>query len=78
MLVVIALLLAVIALKPILQPSRVMAQGNFSGVQFSPDMTGGYWFFDTHTGDLWHYSQSGEVAAVNTHQKVAKLGESFR
>jgi hypothetical protein len=68
----------VIALKPILQPSPVMAQGNVSGVQFSSDMSGGYWFFDAHTGDLWHYIDNGDVATVKRHYRIAKLGESFR
>jgi hypothetical protein len=72
-LTVIALLLAVIALKPVLQPQAVMAQGNLSGVQFAPDMSGGSWFFDTHTGDIWHYSGS----EVDRHRKVTQLGKNL-
>ena len=71
-LTVIALLLAVIALKPVLQPQPVMAQGNLSGVQFAIGGDHGYWFFDTKTGDIWEYK-------VNTlpvvHDQLTQLGK---
>ena len=71
-LTVIALLLAVIALTPIVQPQPAMAQGSFSGVQFSGDS-----FFDTRTGDIWFYgiSENGGSGRLREHYKLGKLGQ---
>ena len=68
-LTVIALLLAVNALKPILQPQPAMAQGNLNGVQFATDQ-GKRVFFDSRTGDIWIYGGDQFME----HLKVAKLG----
>jgi hypothetical protein len=69
-LTVIALLLAVIALTPLVQPQPAMAQGSFSGVQFAG---GSLSFFDTRTGDIWQYGYAyGEVMG---HFKVIQLGK---
>jgi hypothetical protein len=71
-LTLIALLLAVIALKPILQPQTVKAGGSFSGVQFSATV-GGFWVFDSSTGDVWAYNSGSGKADI--HFKVTKLGQ---
>jgi hypothetical protein len=73
-LTIIALLLAVIALRPILQPQAVMAQGSFSGVQFSSDgalLTA----VDTRTGEIWVYDLREARGTVYTHLKIAQLGK---
>jgi len=72
-LTVIALLLAVIALKPIVQPQPAMAQGNFSGVQFSYS-GGAHLFFDSRTGDIWDYDGNG---GLRRHFKVTQLGKDL-
>src|ERR1035441_9094287 len=60
-LTLIALLLAAIAFKPIVQPQPVAAQGAFTGAQFSASATN-LWAVDTKTGDVWVYDiQSKEV-----------------
>jgi len=72
-LTIIALLLAVIALTPLVQPQPAMAQGSFSGVQF--DMGS---FFDTRTGDIWAYEfdrNSPRFGQVTAHYKIGKLGQ---
>jgi hypothetical protein len=67
-LTVIALVLVVIAAKPLLKPdTTVNAQSTFSGVQFSSSDRG-YAFFDPRTGDLWSYR--GDI----THFRLTKLG----
>jgi hypothetical protein len=53
-LTVIALLLSVIALKPIFQPAPAMAQGKFTGVEFASS-SGRLFFFDSRTGHIWTY-----------------------
>jgi uncharacterized membrane protein len=73
-LTIIAVLLAVISLKPILQPKPVMAQGNLSGVQFAPTMNGGFWFFDTRSGEVWEYTPVG-LSLPDGHRKVTQLGK---
>ena len=71
-LTLIALLLAVIALKPITQPQAVMAQGNFAGIQFSYS-GGNHAFFNANTGDVWEYGDHGNF---RTHYKVRELGKN--
>lgn len=71
-LTVIALLLAVIALRPIIQPQPVMAQGNLTGVQFSVGI-GELYAVDTRTGDVWAYKI--DRGNVFEHAKIIKLGE---
>jgi hypothetical protein len=74
-LTVIALLLAVIALEPIIQPMPAIAQGSFSGVQFSGSMTN-LWAIDTKTGDVWVYDLQSKQ--VETHAKLAQLGKPLQ
>jgi hypothetical protein len=70
-LTLIALLLAVIALKPITQPQAVMAQGNFAGIQFSYS-GGNHAFFNANTGDVWEY---GDHGTFRNHYKIRELGK---
>ena len=70
-LTLIALLLAVFTLKPILQPQAVMADGDFSHIQFSYS-GGNHAFFDTRSGDVWEYGDSGNF---RHHYKVHELGK---
>ncbi|HXP87675.1 MAG TPA: hypothetical protein VN841_23280 [Bryobacteraceae bacterium] len=67
----IAVLLAVIALKPILQPQAAMAEGGFAGVQFSYS-GGNHAFFNTNTGDVWEYGDNGHF---RNHYKVREFGK---
>jgi hypothetical protein len=71
-LTLIALLLAVFTLKPILQPQPAMAQGNYSGIQFSYGTGGNHAFFNTNTGDVWEYGDNGHF---RNHYKVHELGK---
>jgi len=70
-LTLIALLLAVIVLKPIIQPTPALAQANMSGVQFSASDSS-VTFFDPKSGDAWRY----HVPIQNQieHFKLTKLG----
>jgi hypothetical protein len=70
-LTIIAVFLAVIALKPILQPQVAMAEGAFAGVQFSYS-GGNHAFFDARSGDVWEYGDNGHF---RTHYKVHELGK---
>lgn len=67
----IALLLGVIALKPILQPQSAMAEGNFASMQFSYS-GGNHAFFDTRSGDVWEYGDNGRF---RQHYKVHEFGK---
>ena len=69
-LTLIALLLAVIALKPTFQPQTAMAAGNFGGIQFSYS-GGNHAFFNANTGDVWEYGDHGNF---RHHYKVHELG----
>jgi hypothetical protein len=68
----IALLLAVITLKPIFQPQAAMAQGAYAGIQFSYS-GGNHAFFNTNTGDVWEYGDHGDF---RNHYKVHELGKN--
>src|SRR5580658_952344 len=70
-LTIIALFLAMFALKPILQPQAVMAQGAYAGIQFSYS-GGNHAFFNTNTGDVWEYGDHGNF---KSHYKVHELGK---
>lgn len=71
-LTLIALLLAVIAVQPLVHPTRtVQAQGSFNGVQFTGG-PGGFWIFDSRSGDVWAYGTHGEPVQ---HYKIAALGQ---
>ena len=72
-LTVIALVLAVIACRPLFNPqTTVSAQGPFAGVLFSGG--GSHSFFDTRTGDLWTYSNAFDVGWQHV-GRVTKLGQ---
>ena len=71
-LTLIALLLAVVALKPLFQPQAVMAAGNFDRIQFSYSSGGDHAFFDTRSGDVWEYGDNGHF---KQHYKVTELGK---
>ena len=68
----IALLLAVIALRPIFQPQAAMAEGSYAGIQFSYS-GGNHAFFNTNTGDVWEYGDHGDF---RNHYKVHELGKN--
>jgi hypothetical protein len=57
-LTLVVLLLAVIAFKPIFQPLPVAAQSSLSGVQISGGF-GAIVVFDSKSGEVWVYPQSG-------------------
>ena len=67
----IGLLLAVIALKPIIQPTPALAQANMSGVQFSA-AGGTLYFFDPKSGDVWMYTT--QLHQID-HFKLTQLGQ---
>jgi hypothetical protein len=70
-LTLIALLLAVVVLKPMLQPQAAMAEGAFAGIQFSYS-GGNHAFFNTNTGDVWEYGDHGDF---RNHYKAHQLGK---
>jgi len=70
-LTVIALLLAVIVLKPFFQPPPAMADGKYAAVQFSYS-GGNHAFFDTRSGDVWEYGDNGQF---RHHYKVHEFGK---
>jgi hypothetical protein len=70
-LTIIALLLAVIVMKPILQPQSALADGGFASIQFSYS-GGNHAFFDTRSGDVWEYGDNGRF---RQHYKVHELGK---
>jgi len=70
-LTLIALFLAVMALKPIFEPQAAMAQGRYGGVQFSYS-GGSHAFFDTNSGDVWEYGDNGHF---RQHYKVHEFGK---
>ena len=57
-LTLILLVLALIALKPYIQPPAAMAAGNWGGIQFSYS-SGEPAFFNTQTGDVWIHDNNG-------------------
>jgi hypothetical protein len=70
-LTLIALLLAVIVLRPIIQPTPALAQANMSVLQFS--QSGGmFYFFDPRSGDVWEYNTLTSNGIK--HFKLEKLG----
>jgi hypothetical protein len=74
-LTVIAVMLTVIAVKPMLDPdSTVRAQApqpSFVGVQYSHWTEGNDVYFDSRTGDKWEYV-GGDLLS---HNRVTKLGQ---
>ena len=73
-LTVIAFLLLLIACNQYVSPhSAVQAAGPFAHVQFTPD-TGTLIFFDTNTGQIWHYNGVNRERVVGS-QRLAQLGQ---
>ena len=70
-LTLVALLLAVIVMKPILQPQAAMADGPYGSIQFSYS-GGNHAFFDTRSGDVWEYGDNGHF---KQHYKVHEFGK---
>ena len=71
-LTIIALLLAVIVLKPIFQPQATMADDrDFARIQFSYS-GGNHAFFDSHSGYVWEYGGDGKF---RQHYKIHELGK---
>jgi FlaG/FlaF family flagellin (archaellin) len=69
-LTVIAVMLTVIALRPLVSPESASAQaGAFTGIQYS-HAQGDYTFFDSRTGDIWVYVADGTILT----SRVTKLG----
>ena len=72
-----ATLLAALGLNALIQgqlrsePTVVQGQGRFAAVQFSRS-EGGWWFFDTRTGDLWIYDEQRKLPLW--HFRVRELG----
>ena len=76
-LTMIAVFLAVSAVRPLLQPPQnVHAQGPFNNIQFSA-FSGGFDAFDTTNGDVWEYLYTGPKHRVR-HFKVIQLGKELQ
>jgi len=70
-LTIIAVLLAAMLLRPIVQPQPALADGSFGHIQFS--FSGGnHAFFDTRSGEVWEYGDHGNY---RTHYKVREFGK---
>jgi hypothetical protein len=74
-LTLIALFLAVIAVRPLVQPPLARAQGSsLNGVEFSIGWGTDYIaFFDQHTGNLWLYTVEGKP--VGAPSRLVELGK---
>jgi hypothetical protein len=71
-LTIIALLLAVVVLKPIFQPQPIMADDrDYARIQFSYS-GGNHAFFDSRSGDVWEYGDKGQF---RQHYKVHEFGK---
>jgi hypothetical protein len=69
---VIALLLLLLACNRYVNPeSKARAAGPFAQLQFTYSQ-GTYAFFDTNTGEIWQYTNTGEVYAK---ARLTKPGE---
>jgi hypothetical protein len=66
-LTLLVLLLAIIALKPMVTPGAVSAQSSFNGIQWHD-----FSFFDSRTRDVWIYDGNGKVQG---HYKLTQLGQ---
>lgn len=88
-LTLIALLLAVVAITPLVRPNAVAAQPGQNplmmqptGLQFTATRGGGIWFLDPRNGDVWLYdpnspSPHGSVESTGdpTHYRLVELGK---
>jgi hypothetical protein len=76
-LTLIVLLLGVIAFRQVIAPPVAEAQSSLSGVQFSGSL-GGFWLFDTRTGDVWTYEMQDYVLKRLSYLgRITKPGESL-
>ena len=75
-LTVIALLLAAIVLKPIVQPIPASAQVSLNGVQFIP-ASNSFDAFDTKNGDVWFYSYDGGRYSARYLGRITQLGQTM-
>jgi hypothetical protein len=75
-LTVIALLLAAIALKPVVQPIPASAQASLNGVQFIP-ASNSFDAFDTRNGDVWFYSYDSGKYSARYLGRITQLGQSM-
>lgn len=75
-LTVIAIMLSVIACKPLVSPdtSASAQSAPFAGVQYAPDGDRPT-FFDPRTGEIWKYHSSGSGGELLSKMKVSRLGE---
>lgn len=74
LLTLIVLLLAVIALKPVVQPTPVKADSPFADITFSGG-PGGFWMFSARTGDIWNYNMQG---GPPMHMKLGAPGQPLQ
>ena len=75
-LTVIAVLLAVIALRPVFQPASASAQTLMNSVQFMP-ASSSFNAFNTVNGDVWLYSYDGGKYAARYLGRINQLGQSL-
>lgn len=65
-LTLIAIFLAIIALKPLAASPVSAADGKFAHIQFSSfGQSGWVYFFDQRTGDLWNLNTESDTAATS-------------
>jgi hypothetical protein len=70
-LTVIAIMLTVIACKPLISPETTTQSTPFAGVQAN-----GGSFFDPRTGEIWSYSQlADDYGRLIEKQRLTKLGQ---
>jgi hypothetical protein len=75
-LTVIAFMLVMIGCHQYISPATtVKAEGAFASVQFAIDSASGPVFFDTRTGQVWEYRNSGEFQQKF---QLRTLGASIR
>jgi hypothetical protein len=70
-LTVIAIMLALIAARPLISPDTISAQTSFAGVQFATQGAT-FTFFDSRTGEVWRYNT--ENGAPMNRWQITKLG----
>jgi hypothetical protein len=70
----IALLLAAIALRPMVQPMPASAQASLNGVQFTA-ASSSFNAFDAKSGDVWLYSYEGGSYSAKYLGRLTQLGQ---
>ena len=81
-LIFIAVMLAVVAIKPLLSPQiTVNAQSTqpaaFAGMQFS-GTENDFTIFDSRTGDIWQYASANLGVPTWYHSKISELGKPLQ